>query len=214
MTSQVPEKKSGRLMRQLKSPKVWVSVIATALASLAFGLYLEYRADVKLIEVNAHSAKQLKTEITWRSARVMVYLSDIGLRGDVRGFAKLIEETGSVRDGTYPMKSFFRKYADFDLTSLLFELRSVSTNNCFGDKILDIAASSTVEIRNIISEDTSGGTPESKLDARIRKVVRKINLVLLVMFLDAENKFSPPSDSGISPELLANIYSIKRTECG
>ena len=57
-------------MRQLKSPKVWVSVIATALASLAGGLYLEYRADEKLDEGNSHVARQLKIEIVRRSASV------------------------------------------------------------------------------------------------------------------------------------------------
>ncbi len=213
MTSQVPQKKSGRLMRQLKSPKLWVSLIATALASLAVGLYLEYRADEKLEEENAHVARQLKIEIVRRSAQFLTYLDKIKQSGDVGGFAKLIKATGSAEDGTYPM-SYFSEYADFDLTSLLLKLRLVSTNNCFGDKMLETAALSTVEIRDIIDSDTSGGTPESKLDTWIGVATNKIKLVLLVKFLDAKNEFSPPPDSGLSPELLDNIYSIKRAECG
>ena len=128
-------------------------------------------------------------------------------------FTKLINATGSAEDETYSM-TYFSEYANFGLTSLLLKLRSVSTNNCFGDKIQETAALSTIEIRDIIDSDTSGGTPESKLPTWIGVATNKIKLILLVKFLDAKNEFSPPPDSGLPPGLLANIYSIKRAECG
>ena len=75
---QEPEKWSGRLLKQLRSPKVWVTVIATALASLAVALYIEHRAEERIREENFHVARQLKIEIVERSAQFLRYLDDIG----------------------------------------------------------------------------------------------------------------------------------------
>ena len=210
---QVSEKWIARLWKQLKSPKVWVTVIATALASLAVALYIEHRADEKTNAKNAHVARQLKIEIVTRSAQFLKYLDDIRQSGDASAFATLIKETGSVEERLYPMGRI-SKYAEADLTSLLLELRSISVPNCFGDKILETAALSSVEILDIIDSNTSGSTPESKLDTWIGVATNKIKLILLVKFLDAENEFFPPPDSGLGSELLNNINSIKRAECG
>ena len=114
---------------------------------------------------------------------------------------------------TYPMGRI-SKYAEVDPTSLLLELKAISAPNCFGDKILETAALSSVEILNIIDSNTSGRTPGSKLDTWIGVAKNKIKLILLVKFLDAENEFFPPSDSGLGSELLNNINSIKRAVCG
>ena len=204
---------SGLLWKQLKSPSVWVAATITALASLAVVLYLDYQANEKFKEENVHIARQLKVEIVGRSSQFLKYLGDIHQSGDVHSFSKLIEEIGPVKDRAYPM-GYFNGYADASFISLLWELKSISIPNCFGDKILETAALSAIEILGIIDKNTLDGMPESKLDTWIGVVENKIELVLLVRFLDAKNKFSPPPSSGLSPELLEKINNIRRAECG
>ena len=178
---QEPEKWSGHLWQQLKSPKVWVSVVIAVLVPLAIFLYAEYRAELKTKEENALIAKQLKVEIDYRAGRIKGYLYYVILREGIlktnnddskhdklaKRFAiAVINLTSQVTSNEQEKDSrlfFLEQFSNQNMASLLLRLTMVSESDSSLQKTLREAIASALSIKNIAATMFDGiklDTPE------------------------------------------------------
>ena len=177
---QESEKWTARLWKQLKSPKVWVTVIATALASLAVSLYNEHRAEEKLEGKNVHVAENLKTEIGYRATRTKEYLGNLERymeSGEVDELNEalsdlLLQIAGQMTTGGWAA-NLLSEYADQSMASLLSQLKQFSKPDSRMQKILDAAVASTVELQSM-GADIHSNKPKTTVTELIEGTKRQL----------------------------------------
>ena len=177
---QESEKWSGRLWKQLKSPKVWGSVIATALASLAVSLYIEHRAEEKLKGENVHVAEKLITEIDYRATRTKEYLGNLerymesGEANELNEALSdlLLQIAGQMTTGGWAA-NLLSEYSDQSMASLLSQLKQFSKPVSSMQKILDAAVASTVELQSM-GADIHSNKPKTTVTELIEGTKRQL----------------------------------------